>query len=431
VSTFDDVDFFTDQSLLRDPYPYYESLRAQCPVARIPQPGVVAVTGYDEAVEVYRDNETYSSCNAATGPFPGLPFEPEGDDIGALIEQFRDSFPMHEHMLTFDPPKHGPHRQLLRRLLTPKRLKENEEFMWGLADRQLDGFQASGRCELMSDYAKPFALLVIADLLGVPQEDHDAFRAALAGQAAGAMDSDERFTDNPLEFLESRFITYVEDRRRDPRPDVLTALATATFPDGSTPEVIDVVRVATFLFAAGQDTTARLLTSGMQILAERPELQQLLRDEPARISNFVEETLRVQPPVKSDFRLARTTTTLGGVDIPAGTTVMIMPGAVNRDPARFDEPSQFRVDRENVRDHLAFGRGLHSCPGGPLARIEAQVSIKRLLDRTADIRIAEDQHGPASARHYDYDPTYIIRGLSALHLEFTPVGPATTPQASA
>jgi cytochrome P450 len=385
------------------------------------------VTGYDEATEVYRDSEVYSSCNAAAGPFPALPFEPEGDDIGALIEQFRDQFPMHEHLLTFDPPKHGLHRQLLRRLLTPKRLKENEQFMWRLADQQIDSFHARGRCELISDYAKPFVLLVIADLLGVPEEDHTAFRATLGTQSAGAMESEERFTDNPLEFLESRFTTYIEDRRREPRPDVLTDLATATFPDGSTPEVIDVVRVASFLFAAGSDTTARLLSGAMQFIAERPDLQQQLRDEPARIPNFVEETLRLESPVKSDFRLARTATTLGGVDIPAGTTVMVLPGAINRDPRRFADPAQFRIDRENVREHMAFGRGVHSCPGSPLARIEARVSIERFLDRMGDLRIAEEEHGPASARRYDYEPTYILRGVSSLHLEFTPL----EPQASA
>jgi cytochrome P450 len=309
--------------------------------------------------------------------------------------------------------------------MTPKRLKENEAFMWRLADRQLDEFLAQGRCEFIRDYAQPFALLVIADLLGVPQEDHELFRTLLQTESRtpGQVEDTRqvRRPINPLAFLAERFTSYVEDRRREPRADVLTGLATATFPDGSTPEVADVVAIASFLFAAGQETTARLLASALQVTAERPDLQQLLRDERDRIPNFIEETLRMESPVKSDFRLARTTATIGGVEIPAGCAVMVMPGAVNRDPARFERPDEFRIDRGNVREHIAFGRGIHTCPGGPLARVEARVSIERLLDRMADIRISEAEHGPAAARRYEYEPTYILRGLRALHLEYTPI----------
>jgi cytochrome P450 len=119
--------------------------------------------------------------------------------------------------------------------------------------------------------------------------------------------------------------------------------------------------------------------------------------------------------------LTRVRTTVGGVDIPAGTTVMVLNGAANRDPARFEDPNAFVVDRANARQHLAFGRGVHTCPGAPLARSEARVSIERLLDRMGDIRISESAHGPAGARRYRYVPTYILRGLTDLQLEFTAV----------
>ncbi|WP_026405904.1 cytochrome P450 [Actinomadura rifamycini] len=417
---FDEPDLFTDESLIDDPHPYYDRLRGECPVRIEPHHGVAAVTGYDEAVEVFRDPAGYSSVNAVTGPFPSLPFEPEGDDIGALIEKYRDRFPMNEHLVTLDRPQHTAHRALLRKLLTPRRLQENEAFMRRLADRQIDEFFDRGRCELMGDYAKPFSLLVIADLLGVPEEDHRSFRAQLASGSA-PLENGEVPIANPLEFLEERFTAYVEDRRREPREDVLTSLATARFPDGTLPEVADVVRVACFLFAAGQDTTARLLTSAFRILVDRPDLQRLLRDERDRVPAFVEETLRMESPVKSGFRLARTPGTLGGVDVAPGTTVMVLNGAVNRDPARFECPHEFRVDRPNVREHLAFGRGVHTCPGGPLARIEARVSIERFLDRTSGITAVEAEHGPPEDRRYSYEPTYILRGLNDLHLEFTPV----------
>ncbi len=424
VSDFDAVDFFRDDDLLVDPYPYFESLRSQCPVAREPHHGVVMVTGYEEVMAVYNDADTFSSCTSVTGPFPGFPVPLEGDDVSALIEEHRDELPMSDQLPTLDPPKHTDHRALLMRLITPKRLRGNEEFMWRLADRQLDTFVGNGRCEFIGEFASPFAMLVIADLLGVPEEDHPRFVEALlhgqAGHGAVGSTSEKTLATSPLQYLYQQFTTYVEERRLAPGDDVLTGLATATFPDGSTPEVIDVVRVAANLFAAGQETTVRLLGSALQLIAEDPELQQLLRNERHRIPNFIEETLRMESPVKGDFRLSRVPTSVGGVDLPAGTTVMLVNAAANRDPRRFDEPGKFDIDRENARHHLAFGRGIHTCPGAPLARTEAKVSLERILDRTEDIHLSEEHHGPAGARRFTYVPTFILRGLTRLHLEFTP-----------
>ena len=234
----------------------------------------------------------------------------------------------------------------------------------------------------------------------------------------GALDH-ESVGVNPLEWLDDKFCAYIEDRRSEPRNDVLTSLATAKYPDGSTPEVIEVVRSATFLFAAGQETTAKLLSAALQVLGDRPDIQQQLRDDRSLIPNFIEESLRMESPVKTDSRLARRTTKIGDVEIPAGTVVVVLPGAANRDPRRFENPHEFHLNRNNVREHMAFARGVHSCPGGPLARVEGRVSIERILDRMAHIDINEVQHGPAADRRYNYEPTYILRGLSELHLTFT------------
>jgi len=424
VTDPDAVDFFRDDDMLVDPYPYFEALRGECPVRRESHHDVVMVTGYDEVMAIYNDAGTFSSCTSVTGPFPGFPVPLEGDDISALIEAHRDELPMSDQLPTLDPPKHTDHRALLMRLITPKRLRGNEEFMWRIADRQLDTVLDRGECEFIGEFASPLAMLVIADLLGVPEEDHPRFvEALLRGQSDhGTIGStgDDTIALTPLEYLYQQFTAYVEDRRLTPRQDVLTGLATATFPDGTTPEVIDVVRVAANLFAAGQETTVRLLGSALQLIAEDPELQGLLRGERHRIPNFIEETLRMESPIKGDFRLSKVPSTLGGVDLPAGTTVMLVNAAANRDPRRFDDPGTFDIDRENARHHLAFGRGIHTCPGAPLARAEARVSIERLLDRTSEIHISEDHHGPAGARRYHYVPTFILRGLTQLHLEFTP-----------
>ena len=424
MSNYDSVDYFTDESLLEDPYPYFEHLRSKCPVVPTTHYGVVAVSGYDEATEIYRDIETFSSCNSVIGPFATFPVPLEGDDFGEIIERYRDQLPMNEHMVTMDPPLHTQERALLMRLITPKRLKENEAFMWRLADAQLDELMEADRCEFISAYAQPFAMLVVADVLGVPEADHRRFREGfglLSGAPGEIGAGGSEYQLNALEWLDDWFATYIEDRRREPGHDVLTDLALAKYPDGSTPDVAAVVRTATFLFAAGQETTARLLATGLKYLAEFPELQDELRAHRERIPDFIEEALRIESPVKADFRLARHATTVAGVDIAAGTPVMLLNGAANRDPRRFECPAEFRVDRPNAKEHIAFGRGAHSCPGGPLARAEGRISIERILDRMHDIRLSEEHHGPPSARHFTYEPTWVLRGLHELHIEFTPV----------
>jgi cytochrome P450 len=417
------VDFFSDPNLVEDPYPYFDELRSECPVVRMPS-GVVAVTGFDEASEVYLDGDDFSSCNSVIGPFAQFPVPLDGDDVAEIIEQHRDHLPMNEHMVTMDPPAHTRERALLMRLITSRRLKENEEFMYRLSDELLDEFVGDGRCEFISAYTQPFAMLVVADLLGVPESDHQRFREGfgLMASSPGAIGSKEFAGGdlNPLSWLDDWFTQYVEDRRREPRNDVLTDLALATYPDGTLPEVVNVVRTATFLFAAGQETTARLLAVALKYLAERPELQDELRANPEMITNFIEEALRIESPVKADFRLTKRKTSVGGIEVSAGTPVMLLNGAANRDPRRFECPAEFRVDRPNSRAHMAFGRGNHTCPGGPLARAEGRVSLERILDRMRNIRLSEEHHGPPGERRFRYEPTWVLRGLSKLYLEFTP-----------
>ncbi|KUI11309.1 cytochrome [Mycobacterium sp. GA-1285] len=418
------VDYFSDHAISQNPYDYWDHLRELGPVFREPNYGVVAVTGYAEVVAAFKDHDSFSAVNAIGGPFPPLPFVPEGDDITEQIETHRHLFPIYEHMVVMDPPAHERARSLLTKLLTPRRLKENEDYMWQLVDGQIDQIIGNGRCEFLSEYAKPFATSAIIDLLGVPEEDRPEFLAALGveeryGTRVGALDGAPVGRD-PLQYLDDKFAGYLAERRREPRGDVLSGMATAVYPDGSTPELIEVVKPATFLFAAGQETVTKLLSAAVQTLGDRPDIQQMLREHPERIPAFIEEALRMHSPTKVDFRLVRKSTTLGGVPLKAGTIVMLCLGAANRDPRQFDDPHEFRPDRKNVREHIAFGRGIHSCAGAPLARVEGRITVQRLLERMCDIRISESAHGPAGERRYAYEPTFLLRGLTELHIEFAP-----------
>lgn len=422
MTDFESVDFFTDPALIPDPYPYFDHLRSKCPVTQATPFNVLAVTGYDEALAVYKD-PLFSSCVSVAGPFSGLPFgSGESDDVSELIEEHRLAVPMGEHITSQDPPLHTRTRGLMNKLITPKRLKENEDFMWRLADQQLDTFIAKARCEFLADYAKPFSLLVIADLLGVPAEDHEQFKAAFALETVGELGKEAPTTHNPLQWLNDKFYAYIEDRRRTPRDDVLTGLAQAKYEDGSTPEIEDVMNLSTFLFAAGTETTTKLVSSAVRFIGDNPGFEKLLREDRGRIPAFLEETLRLESPVKSHFRMASRTTSIGDVEVPAGTTVMVLPGACNRDKRKFPDPNTFQPDRANVREQIAFIRGGHSCPGAPLARAEGRISLNRILDRMSDITISTEHHGPAEDRRYTYEPTFIMRGLSELHITFDQAG---------
>jgi cytochrome P450 len=423
VTDFAAINFFKDPTVQADPYPYFDWVRDQSPVWQEPKYGVFMITGHAEAKEIYRDpatfpehdaaSGTYSSCNAVSGPFVKFSQAVDRDDVTDVIVACRDELPFSDQIPSFDPPHHTAQRHLLMRLITPGRLRANEEFMWRYADSLLDAFIERGTCELMSSFAEPFTLTVIADLEGVPESDHETFREHLSTVSEGLQ-------HKPLEFLYERFADYIEERRRDPQGDVLSGLATATFPDGTTPAIKDAALIAANLFVGGQETTVRLLGFALRMLAERQDLQKLMRDDRELVPNFIEETLRMESPLRSQFRMTRVRTTLGGVDIPAGGTVMLLPGACNRDPRTFDRPYEFDISRTNARQHIAFGHGIHTCAGAPLARTEGRVTLERFLARTANIGISESGHGPPDARSYDYLPTFFLRGLQQLHLEFTP-----------
>jgi len=406
-------DFFTDPEIFQDPVPYYVALREHGPVWREPHHGVVVLSGIQEILGVYGDHANFSAIVAALGPLVPLPKPEPGESWAEMIERCRSQIPMGNELTSIDPPLHTRHRAMAGKLFTPNRLKENEEFMWKLSDELLDELADRGEMEFSADFARPFTLLVIADLLGVPREDHRQFRRSLLmeggnlpGNAKGAA-SHGGFAN-----LEPYFTGYVEDRRAHPREDFMSQLANVRFPDGELPEVADVVRLATILFAAGQETTARLMAAGMRVLAEQPSLVEQLRSDPSAIPNFVEECLRLEGPIKSTHRLALRDTQLGDVDVPAGTVVLGSIGAANRDPRVFQDPDRFDPKRRDARRNIAFGHGEHFCPGASLARAEARISFERLLARLDDFELVD----PSAL---SYAPTFIIRGLNDLPLRYS------------
>ena len=407
-----DRDFFTDAELFQDPAPWYAAARERGPVWREPNRGVVVLTRLEDLLEVYSDYERFSACVATLGPLIPLPQPEPGERWAEVLERRRAEIPMGDMLPSLDPPRHTRERALAGKLFTPNRLKENEEFMAGLADELIDEMLEQGEVDFLHAYAQPFTLLVIADLLGVPRSDHPRFRRWLGGNQGNVGNADgEHGGDQIFARLAPYFTGYIEERRAASADDAMSQLAQVRYPDGDLPEVEEIVRIASILFAAGQETTARLLAAGMRVIAEQPALADELRSDPSGIPNFVEECLRLEGPIKSTFRLALEDTKIGDMEVPAGTIVMCSVGAANRDATVFDDPDRFDPKRRNAKRNIAFGHGEHFCPGASLARTEAYVSFKQLLARLDDIEIAEPDK-------LHYAETFIIRGLEALPIRF-------------
>jgi len=430
LKAVEERDYFTDHVILKDPYAYFEAVRAKGPIYQLPDNGLVVVTGFDEVLAVLKNTQDFSSVIAPGGPVPPLPFQAEGSDITAQIESHRTDFIGGDLLVAYDDSQHNRSRALLTRLFTPPRLRANEQFMADYSDALVKDVVAQGGCELMGQISTPFVTLVIADLLGVPAEDRQIFMDAIeAGPPPGSLDSDDLISQNqPLVLMGMYFAGYVQDRRREPRADILSELANATYADGSTPDAMEIVRLATFLFGAGQDTSAKLLGNTMKFIVDQPGLQDKLRLEPALIPQLLEEVLRLEGSVKMTSRIARKDTQVGDLKVSAGTKVMLALSAANRDPRRWENPEALILGRPKIVEHLAFGRGAHVCAGAPLARAEVRIILEKFLAHTSSIDLVEEKHGVRGARNFEYDASFIIRGLSELHLKFTPaVGVSAAP----
>lgn len=415
-------DYFTDKSVLLDPYDFFDEIRARGPVVQLRNRDMLFITGFKEAVEVLLNKADFSSMIAGPGPAAPLPFAVEGSDISATVMAHEEAIRERDLMVNQDGDFHLAARSLLNPLLVPSRLKANEVFMKTLAEETVREMVAKGGCEVVNEVATPFVTLVIADLLGVPAEDRQQFRDVIdQGPPPGNMDDAESNAQSgALTFMIGYFMRYLGERRANPQDDIMTELALARFPDGTLPPLVEPAKAAMFLFAAGQDTSAKLIGNAMRYLCEHKDMQDSLRADPSQVPAFLEEMLRLEGSSKVTHRLVRKSTTLGGMHLRAGTKVVVSLAGADRDPVRWEDPNAFRLGRPKVKEHLAFGRGAHTCIGNPLARAEVRVLFDRFLEHTAGMTLSAEHHGADGARRLDYEPSYIVRGLTELHVELTP-----------
>lgn len=415
-------DYFTDHEILRQPYAFFDALREHGPVYQPPGRDYFVVTGFEEALEVLRNHDAFSAIVALQGAGAPLPFTPEGSDINPQIEAHRHEFPGWDQVVNMDDERHTRLRALINTLFVPSRLKESEAFIERYCDEMVGKAVAAGKVELIGEIATPFVTMVVADLLGVPMEDRAVFMDAIAAAPPpGSLDGHSPMDPetSPFAVMGKYFFGYMADRRDNPRDDILSHLAHAKYLDGTTPEVYDLVQLGMFMFGAGQDTSAKLLGNAMKYLVEQPQLQDRLRADPKLIPAFLEEVLRIEGSTKQTARLARKDTQVGGVDIPAGSRLLVALSAANRDPRRWDNPNELEIGRKKIAEHVGFGRGKHVCAGAPLARVEVRVMFEKLLAHTSRIELDPEFH-PNGVADLNYEPSFIIRGLTEMHLNLAP-----------
>ncbi|MBI3216000.1 MAG: cytochrome P450 [Mycobacterium sp.] len=390
-----------DDQYIQDPYPLYERMHDEGCVHRIGDSDFYAVTGWDAVTEAVRRTADFSSNLTATMM---------RDTAGTVYP-----FPMGElggptqALATADDPAHAVHRKALIRHLAARRIGAIESFVAEISTRIWRTSVHGGRIEWMAAMANRLPMTVVGHIIGVPDQDVDKLTEWGYGatQFVEGLVPPERLTAAGAAVMELG--GYISEQFHrvagDPADNLLGDLATACA-TGEVDELTAQVMMIT-LFSAGGESTASLIGSAAWVLATNPAIQHRVRDQPELLGAFLEEVLRYEPPFRGHYRHVLHDTELGGVGLPAGSRLLLMWGAANRDPTHFDDPGRFRLDRPAGNGHLAFGKGVHFCVGAALARLEAGVVLGQLIERTTHIEAA------VTGR---WLPSLLVRRLDRLEL---------------
>jgi cytochrome P450 len=383
VQLFDDLEDFgafddVVSGNVRDPYTELARIRREEPIQRIDMSGMPGEEGkpvfivyrHEDVAEMLRDNETYSSA---------IVLQAFGDVLG------------HGVMLGLDEPEHGRHRSLVSKAFSQKALAHWEDELIGRVGNELiDGFTGKGRADLVKEFTFPYPTRIIAGLLGLPEQDYPQFQRWSISLLS--------FTINPergkaaSKALEEYFTPILAARREEPRDDLISRLADAEI-DGEKLADEEIFSFLRLLLPAGVETTYRSLGNLLFGLLSHPEQLDAVRADRSLLPQTIEEAVRWEPPLLTITRVSTRDTVLGGVDIPAGCSVMPMLGAANRQDDRYADPNRFDIFRE-VRANIAWGHGVHVCLGMHLARLEMRVALNLLFDRLPNLRMDPDGGDP-------------------------------------
>lgn len=406
-----------DPATLQCPFPHYAQMRDEQPVMHLESMGMYLVTRHDLVLQIIRDVETYSSkFGGASMPLPP-------DDRAKLEEVMKEGYPRIPTMLTADMPEHTRYRRLISKAFTPKVIAELEPKIREITTRLIDAFIDNGSLEFVEEFGVPLPVEVIAHALNVPDDRLADFKRWSDDSIAGIgtqISIEERVrAERGVNEYQHYFASEIEKRKTEPQDDLLTNLLNARVDDDD-PDVTDkrpldmaeMLSMVQQLLVAGNETTTKLLTESMRLIAETPGEWEKLRADPSRAPMMVEEALRLTTPTQGMFRIATKEHELEGVRIPEGARIVIVFASANRDTELYEDPDTFCPERDNLRDHLAFGKGIHFCLGAALSRLEGRVALEELSRRIESFTLPE-------SNEYTYFPSFLLRGLTRLDVEFT------------
>jgi cytochrome P450 len=377
---------FLQPQILSDPFAFYAEAVAQYPVVKVAGVNMYAVFSYDLVKEVIDRTEDFSSnfSEFVQGR------QPENAELKAIASE---GWPFVDTLLTADPPVHTHFRKLVNMAFSAPRVNKMEGQIRELAIDLLERFGNTGRCDFVKEFAAPFPVAVITDMIGltaIPKDKIRLWSDAIADRFGGMMSAERELqcAREVVEFQQT-MMAEIHGRRREPRGDFLSGLVEVRTAEGQSLSDVEILSILQQIIPAATDTTTVALTRGLLLLLKHPDMLAELRSNPARIPAFLEEMLRIEAPGQSTFRITKRDTQLGGVDIPRGAQILVRVGAANRDPNIFENPGTFDIDRKNVRTHLSFGRGHHGCLGVMLARKELSIAFDEILKHVKNIRIIE------------------------------------------
>lgn len=391
-----------------NPYPTLARAQREAPVFFSERFNLWVVTRYDDIWTVLKDPKRFSSAQS-TAVSAAPPAE--------VLETLREGWGEVATLVTSDPPAHTRFRSLVNKAFTPRRIAEREARVRQIANELIDHFEADGHTDFVWNFAYPLPMTVISEILGVPRTDLDRFKRwsdhAVERLSVGLPVERQVECARSIVEFQKYFAERIEERRTEPRDDILSALVRARIAGVEPLSMAEMLSILQQILVAGNETTTNLLGSLIVLLFERPERWQSVREDPEMAVQAVEEALRLEAPVQGLFRVTTEEVELGGITLPAGAQLQLHYGAGSRDGEQFPHPDDFDLSRANSSTHLAFGGGEHFCLGASLARLEGRVAIEVLGTRLPDLHLAPDQ----SLQHA---PHFFLRGYQKIEVAWTP-----------
>jgi len=403
LSDFDLMDKKTQEC----PYEYYSLLRKEAPIYKMPGTEYYIVSRYEEILDAIRRPEEFSSEKGFDS------FDPPAE-VKEIYEKEGFGQPIGT-LASCDPPAHTRFRDLVDRAFTAGRVRKMKPYIQSIVDEAIDGFIDDGEAEIVTQFAIPIPLMIIADQLGVPRKDMDKFKiwSDAAVEPIGLMASKERQIECAKLCNEFDHYMYerLEERRKNPSDDILSDLVQARIEGERELNTLELLSITKQLLGAGNETSTSAFAAGVVLMTENPEEMEKCRADRTRYATFAEEVLRLEAPVAGLFRRTTVDTELGGMKFPKGTLLNLRFASANRDEAVFDKPEKLDVCRKAAGKHFSFGQGIHHCIGAQLARRELELGFESLNNRVKNLRLVNEEG-------LEHAPSFILRSLKEVRVTF-------------